>query len=288
MVDEGEQVVAVRAGGVAQIHHRHLVAVVSGGNGAVVSGQISLGIQGQKAHAAGTGIFHVGVQKVSCLAHAGGADHQAVDVVTIHQSGQPVLFPNTAQHQALHLWELLSLSPQGRPERYPLVALADLLLRGPAGGSVLAVAHRLVLDAVQAAPVGEGGNRNQSSEYQGQQSNQHPVFVYHGLISSFSVFEPSSSVTFWAVHGEPPPGPGEGHTSPLAEAVMVPAHKLWTAVMDGDAVSAPATRSSFQSLYTGRRIPQWYPPSCNSIWSRFAADCPGPSLSRQSTTSRRC
>ena len=125
----------------------------------------------------------LGVQKVGRLAHTGGADHQAVDVIAVHQSGQPVLFSNAAQHQALGLWELLSLSPQGRPEGYPPVALADLLLGGPAGSSVLAVTHRLVLDAVQAAPVGEGSYRNQSSKYQGQQSNQHPVFVYHGSVS---------------------------------------------------------------------------------------------------------
>ena len=46
VVDEGQQVVAVRAGGVAQVDDRHLIAVALGGNGPVVAGQIPFGVKG--------------------------------------------------------------------------------------------------------------------------------------------------------------------------------------------------------------------------------------------------
>ncbi|CAN3993492.1 Crp/Fnr family transcriptional regulator, partial [Dysosmobacter welbionis] len=41
VVDEGQQIVSIRASGVAQIDDRHLIAVASGGNGPVVPGQVS-------------------------------------------------------------------------------------------------------------------------------------------------------------------------------------------------------------------------------------------------------
>ena len=67
------------------------------------------------------------------------------------------------------------------------VSRLNLLLRGPAGGAVLAVAHVLALDAVQAAPAGEGGDGRQGSEYCCQQENQRPGIVTHVYISLFLV-----------------------------------------------------------------------------------------------------
>ena len=45
-VDERQQVVAVRAGGVAQVDDRHLIAIALGGNGPVIAGQIPFGVKG--------------------------------------------------------------------------------------------------------------------------------------------------------------------------------------------------------------------------------------------------
>ena len=45
----------------AIIHHRHLIAIAVPGDGPVVSGQISLRITGEEAHAAGAGVFQIGV-----------------------------------------------------------------------------------------------------------------------------------------------------------------------------------------------------------------------------------
>ena len=80
-VDQGQQVVSIRPGRFPEIHHRNPVSVGISGDGAVVSGQVALGIQSQKAHPAGTGIFQIGVQKIRRLAHAGGANHHHMDVI---------------------------------------------------------------------------------------------------------------------------------------------------------------------------------------------------------------
>ena len=46
VVDERQEIVSVGAGGIAQIDHRHLVAVVFDGDGPIVPGQIPFGIKG--------------------------------------------------------------------------------------------------------------------------------------------------------------------------------------------------------------------------------------------------
>ena len=94
---------------------------------------------------------------------------------------------HTAQHQPLCVRELLPLPPQRGLEGYGVEGLPHLRRCGPAGGSVLAVAHVLALDAVQAAPAGEGGDGRQGSEYCCQQENQRPGIVTHVYISLFLV-----------------------------------------------------------------------------------------------------
>ena len=80
-VDQGEQVVAIRPGGFPEIHHGYPVSVDISGNGAIVPGQVSLGIQCQKAHPAGTGIFQIWVQEERGFTRAGCRDHQHMDIV---------------------------------------------------------------------------------------------------------------------------------------------------------------------------------------------------------------
>ena len=77
-------------------------------------------------------------------------DHEAVDIVRIHQGRELPLLSGTAQHQPLCAWEAFpfrhSAVWKGRSGRS-----LDFPLRGPAGGAVLAVTHSFTLDAVQAA-----------------------------------------------------------------------------------------------------------------------------------------
>ena len=61
VVDERQEIVPIGAGGIAQIDHRHLVAIVLDGDSTIVPGQIPFGVQSQKAHAAGAGVFEVRV-----------------------------------------------------------------------------------------------------------------------------------------------------------------------------------------------------------------------------------
>ena len=148
-VGQGQKIEPVRPGGVAQVDDGHLVAVVLFRDGPIVPGQIPLGVQGQEAHPAGAGIFQVGIQEEGRLAHARRANHEAVDVVTVHQGSDLALPALGAQHQPLHLGEILSPPPPGGVEGDAVEGFPDLRRHGPAGGAVLAVAHRLGFDAVQ-------------------------------------------------------------------------------------------------------------------------------------------
>lgn len=64
---------------------KNSVAVIFRCDAAVVTCEVALGVERQIAHAAGAGVFQIGVQEKRRLAHAGGADHQTVDVVAVHQ-----------------------------------------------------------------------------------------------------------------------------------------------------------------------------------------------------------
>ena len=90
---------------------------------------------------------------------------------------------HTAQHQPLRVRELLPLPPQSGLEGHGAEGFPHLRRCGPAGGTVLAVAHIPALDAVQAAPVGEGGDGHQGSERYCQQENQRPGIVTHVYLS---------------------------------------------------------------------------------------------------------
>ena len=85
VIHQRQKVEAVRAGGIPQVDDGYPVAIVPGGDGAVIPRQVSFGVQRQKTHAAGAGVFQIGVQEKRRLAHAGGANHQTVDVVAVHQ-----------------------------------------------------------------------------------------------------------------------------------------------------------------------------------------------------------
>lgn len=94
-VHQLQDVIAVRAGGV-QTQHRYFVAVVILCDACVVSEQISLGIGAEPAHAGGTGVFNVRVEKICCFAYTGSTDHETVNTAVINEGGGracPVLTP---------------------------------------------------------------------------------------------------------------------------------------------------------------------------------------------------
>ena len=57
VIHQRQEIETVRAGWVAQVDDRYLVAIVSGGDGTVVARQVSLGVQRQIAHTAGAGVL---------------------------------------------------------------------------------------------------------------------------------------------------------------------------------------------------------------------------------------
>jgi len=147
-VDEREQIVAVRAGRVAQIDYGHMVAVVIFCDGAVVAGEIALGIQRQEAHAGGAGILQVGIQEKRGFADAGRADHQDVDVVRVYQRDDHALLSHAAEDDALCGRQFFSLPPRLRVIRDMAIRAFNFFSACPTGGAVLTVADGPVFDPV--------------------------------------------------------------------------------------------------------------------------------------------
>ena len=165
-VDERQQIVAVRAGGVAQVYNGDmLIAVVLFGDRAVVAGEITLGIQRQKAHARRAGIFKVGIEEECRLARAGGGDHQAMDVIAVHQRSQFIFLALAAQHQSLFCGKAYSLAPVSDLERHVGIGLADLLIGRPTRRAVLSVTHGAGLDTAESVVIGQHGEAADDGEH---------------------------------------------------------------------------------------------------------------------------
>ena len=174
-VDERQQIVAVRAGGVAQVYNGDmLVAVILFGNRAVVAGEITFGIQRQKTHAGRAGIFKVGIEEESRLARAGGGDHQAMDVVAVHQRSQFIFFAHAAQHQPQFCGKVYSLAPVSDLERHMGIGLADLLIGRPTRRAVLPVTHGAGLDAAECIVVRQHGEPADDGEHPQPCRDQYP------------------------------------------------------------------------------------------------------------------
>ena len=67
-VYQGQKVISVRPGGLPEVNNRYPIAINVIGDSAVVPRQIAFGIQRQKAHAAGAGVFQIGVEEKRRLA----------------------------------------------------------------------------------------------------------------------------------------------------------------------------------------------------------------------------
>ena len=149
-VDKRHEIVAIRACRVSQVHHRDAIAIVFLRHRTVVAGEISLGVSGKKTHAAGAGVLQIRVQEVGGLAYAGRANHETVNIVTVHQR-RDTAFSSiaAAQHQTLCFRQVPASPPVGHSERHQRITAADLLLRGPPCCAVLAIAYGSGFDVVE-------------------------------------------------------------------------------------------------------------------------------------------
>ena len=174
-VDERQQIVAVRAGGIAQVYHGDmLVAVILFGDRAVVAGEITLGIQRQKAHAGRAGIFKVGIEEECGLACTRGRNHKAVDVIAVHQRSQFIFLALAAQHQTLFCGKAYSLAPVSDLERHMGIGLTDLPIGCPTRRAVLPVTYGAGLDAAECIVVGQHGEPADDSEHSQPCRDQYP------------------------------------------------------------------------------------------------------------------
>ena len=219
-VDEREQIVAIAACGISQVNDRHLIAVILGRDRAVVACEVTLAVEGEEAHSAGAGKLQIGVQKVRRLSYAGGTDHQAMDVVAVHQRADqlrpiriltvlsflpypfyiphggppkgrnaPLFFlssAHAADHDALFLRKTLSLAPMRHIEGDMSIGLADLFQRCPACRTVLAVADRFALDAVEGIVLGDDGHHQQEDKQSGAERDERHGVMTHVAFSFFS------------------------------------------------------------------------------------------------------
>ena len=179
VVDEGHEIIAIRARGVTQIHHRNMIAVIFLCHRAVVAGEVTLGIQCQEAHTAGAGIFQVWVQKVRCLTHAGRADHKTMYIVLVHQCGDAVLAAGTAQHQPLRARQVPARTPVRHLEGDEGVGLADLRIGRPPRCAMLPVTHGLGLDVIQCVAVTQQRQRNDDRYHDACRRKEYPKIICH-------------------------------------------------------------------------------------------------------------
>ena len=181
VVDEGHEIMAIRARGVTQIHHRNMIAVIFLCHRAVVAGEVTLGIQCQEAHTAGAGIFQVRVQKVRCLTHAGSADHKTMHIVLVYQRGDAVLAAGAAQHQSLRLRQIFACPPVRHSEGDEGVGLADLRIGSPPRRTMLPVAHGLGLDVVQCVVVAQQRQSADDGHHDTRRCKKHPEIICHRI-----------------------------------------------------------------------------------------------------------
>ena len=92
LVDEVQKVVSVRAHGIAQINDRNVIAIILGGDRAVVAHDVTLGIGREKRHPGSTGVFDIGIEPICSFTHACGTDHHTMNITGIHKCRCRFLF----------------------------------------------------------------------------------------------------------------------------------------------------------------------------------------------------
>ena len=121
-VDEMQQVVPVRLGGIPQINDCHVVMIILLRNPSIIPIKVTLGIGRQEGHSAGTGIFQVWIQPESGLAAASRTNHHAVNVRVIHKGNSFSTLVSTADNDALRQFRRLVFlclcSPCGGRKRH--------------------------------------------------------------------------------------------------------------------------------------------------------------------------
>ena len=198
-VDKRHQVVAIRACRVSQVYHRDAIAIVFLRHRTVVAGEISLCVSSKEAHAAGAGVLQIRVQEVGGLAHAGRADHKTVDVIAVHQRRDAAFSAvPAAQHQALGFRQVLARPPVGYLEWYQRVAAANLLLRGPSGRTMLAIAYGSGFDVVEVIIIRQQRQCDEDCHHRAARRQQNPEVSGHvdtscAIKSSFQSFCTGSS-----------------------------------------------------------------------------------------------
>ena len=128
----------------------------------------------------GAGVLQIGIEKIGGFADTGSADHEAVDIVAVHQSGELSLLALAPQYQPLLRGQVLAAAPFLDLKRDMGIGLPDLFGCGPSCGAVLAVADRFGFDPAQGIVVGQGGQTADDQKHQPAGGQQNQDLVWHG------------------------------------------------------------------------------------------------------------
>ena len=142
---------------IAQVDDGHIVAVAVLCNRTVISSQVTLAVQRQPAHTGGAGIFQIGVQEKCGLANTAGTDHEAVNVIAVHQCGELLRLPLATEDQSLLRGEILSFALLSDLEGHMGIGLPDFLVGGPSGCTMLPIAHSAGFDIAKGIVMGHHG-----------------------------------------------------------------------------------------------------------------------------------
>ena len=172
-----------------------MIAIIPRRHCAVVAGKVTLGVGGEKAHAASAGILQIGVQEIRRLAHAGCADHKTMHIVLVYQRGDAMLAAGAAQHQPLRFRQIFACPPVQHLEGDEGVGLAELRIGCPPCRAMLPVAHGLGLDVVQRVVVAQQRQSADDRHHDACRRKEYPKVICHG-ISPFLFYRstPCSSI----------------------------------------------------------------------------------------------
>ena len=144
----------MRPHGIPQVNDGNVVSVILGGDGAVVTHDIALGIGRQEGHPRSTGVFDIGIEPVCGFTDTCRTDHHTVHISCIDKSNR--IFTNgfTSYDDALLFRSAFFIrSPFVRLIRNVLVGFLDLFLGSPSCRAVLTLSDGFVSDTVQSVEV---------------------------------------------------------------------------------------------------------------------------------------
>ena len=156
LVDQVQQVIAIRFGRITQVDNGNFVAVIVLCDLTIMTVQVTLGVGSDEGHSRCASIFQVRIQKIGRLADASCTDHKRMDITSVYHSSGATFGCFTSDDDALIFRRraFVAFAPSLWPEWDVFVSVLDFLFPRPARCTVLSVTNCLGFDIVQVIDVG--------------------------------------------------------------------------------------------------------------------------------------